>query len=101
MDGVKYDQDKPRWDLLPMDEVEDVVRILTYGSKKYEDDNWMRVRPFRRRYFAAALRHLCKWRSGEITDKESGMPHLAHATCCLIFLLWGDKHLHKGRINAK
>ncbi|WP_228144548.1 dATP/dGTP diphosphohydrolase domain-containing protein [Moraxella lacunata] len=26
----------------------------------------------------------------EMVDGESGLPHLAHAVCCLIFLMWFD-----------
>ena len=38
--GVKYDSDKPKWNLLPWDELEDVVKVLTFGAKKYAPDNW-------------------------------------------------------------
>ena len=38
----------------------------------------------------ACHRHLQAWWSGERLDKESGLPHLAHAVCCLLFLMWGD-----------
>lgn len=90
-EGVKYDTEKPRWDLLPMDEAEDVVRVLTYGAKKYSPDNWQRVPGARCRYIAAAFRHLVARARGEIMDSESGFPHTAHAICCLLFLAWFDK----------
>lgn len=35
---------------------------------------------------AAAMRHLAAWRDGEQLDEESGLPHLAHALCCIVFL---------------
>lgn len=35
----------------------------------------------------AALRHLLKWVSGSRVDEETGLSHLAHAMCCLMFLL--------------
>jgi len=40
IEGTKYDEDKPRWDLLPFTEVEKVVKVLTMGAKKYADGNW-------------------------------------------------------------
>ena len=86
--GVKYDGGKPRWSLLPMAQVEDVVRVLTYGAAKYLEDNWKRVPSPRARYHDAAMRHLSAWAQGERDDPESGLPHLAHATCCLLFLAW-------------
>lgn len=33
--GRKFDGDKPRWDLLPWAEVEEIVEILTFGAEKY------------------------------------------------------------------
>ena len=95
--GTKYDGEKPRWDLLPYKPVEAVVNVLTHGAQKYADDNWKQVPDARRRYFAAAQRHLTAWYEGEQTDPESGMNHLAHATCCALFLLWFDQN---GGANA-
>lgn len=89
--GVKFDQGKPRWDLLPIREVEQVVKVLTHGAGKYADDNWqLIVADNPGRCIAAAYRHLAAWRQGEILDPESGQSHLAHAVCNLLFLLWND-----------
>lgn len=99
MDGAKYDQDKPRWDLLPWDEVEDVVRVLTYGARKYEDENWKKVPLAEKRYLAAAMRHIVAMVRGEHTDSESGISHLAHAACCLLFLAWFDKNKNKEHLK--
>jgi hypothetical protein len=89
MEGVKYDNDKPRWDLLPMGPVEEVVKVLTYGARKYDDENWRKVDNQRSRYYAAAMRHIVAWWRGEKLDPETGYSHLAHAMCCLIFLMEG------------
>ena len=35
----------------------------------------------------ACLRHINLHRRGEEVDPESGLPHLAHAVACLMFLL--------------
>lgn len=90
-EGIKYDQDKARWDLLPIHEVEDVVKVLTIGAIKYAPDNWKNVEPYRERYYSACLRHLVAWREGEILDGETSLPHLAHAICCLLFIMWRDR----------
>lgn len=84
--GRKLDSDKPRWDLLPLVAASDVVNVLTFGARKYAPDNWRHVPDARRRYFAAAMRHLVAWMGGEKADAESGLPHLAHAACCVLFL---------------
>lgn len=88
--GIKHDAGKPRWDLLPWREVGSVVDVLTHGAAKYSPGNWKRVEDQRSRYFAAAMRHLTLWWGGERLDEESGRPHLAHAACCVLFLMWGD-----------
>jgi hypothetical protein len=87
--GRKFDGDKIRWDLLPWREVEQVVRVLMYGAGKYEDNNWQNVKP-PVRYSAATFRHLVAWCQEEKNDKETGESHLAHAICCLLFLMWND-----------
>ena len=89
--GVKYDGDKPRWDLLPWEEIDEIVKVLTFGSEKYEDDNCKKVPDASRRYLAAAMRHIKADASGEFNDPETGLPHLAHAGCCLLFKSWIDK----------
>lgn len=88
--GTKHDAGKARWDLLPMAEVAQVVDVLTDGAVKYAPDNWMAVPTPRERYFAAAMRHISAWWTGERLDPESGRHHLAHAVCCLLFLMWHD-----------
>lgn len=90
MEGRKDDADKLRWDLLPFNSVEKVVKVLQYGANKYGDFNWFYVKDYKRRYFSACMRHLIAWWKGEKYDKESGYNHLAHAICCLIFLLEKD-----------
>jgi hypothetical protein len=86
-EGVKQDGGKPRWDLLPWEAVSPVVDVLTFGARKYAPDNWRHVPGARERYFAAAQRHMVAWWRGERVDPESGYPHLAHAACCVLFLL--------------
>jgi hypothetical protein len=90
--GLKYDTGKLRWDLLPMDCIEDVVKILTFGAEKYSANNWQNVEDGENRYFAALMRHLTTSRMGEKVDIESGLSHLSHAMCNIIFLLWLEKH---------
>ncbi|MEW5250590.1 dATP/dGTP diphosphohydrolase domain-containing protein [Microbulbifer sp. 2201CG32-9] len=85
--GQKHDEGKPRWELLPWNGMEEVVQVLTYGAEKYAPDNWRQVPNYQSRYTAAALRHISAYMRGEEQDQETGRHHLAHATCCLLFLL--------------
>ena len=85
--GQKHDAGKLCWSLLPFDAVREVVRVLEKGAEKYEAGNWVHVPGARDRYFDAALRHLTAWYEGERSDPEWNLHHLAHATCCTLFLL--------------
>lgn len=89
--GRKHDSNKPRYSLLPTGTVNQVVQVLEYGAVKYEIDNWQHVPSARTRYYDAAMRHIDDWWNGSEIDEESSLPHLAHAICCLLFLLWFDE----------
>ena len=92
--GVKYDQEKLRWDLLPMGPIKEVIKVLMYGVNKYAVNNWQKVALDKggdTRYYNAAMRHIDAWFSEEEkNDTESRYHHLAHAICCLLYLLWFD-----------
>ena len=85
--GRKDDLGKPQWCLLPFKAVEKIVKVLTFGAAKYSPGNWKNVSHADQRYFSALLRHLSAWHSGERFDKETKLSHLAHAGCCLLFLM--------------
>jgi hypothetical protein len=89
--GVKYDGGKPQWSLMPWDALTEVVDVLTYGAKKYSPDNWKIVPNARQRYIDAGFRHFTAYAAGEKNDSETDMNHLAHAMCCMLFLLAFDK----------
>jgi hypothetical protein len=90
--GVKFDKQKPKWNLLPWSEVEDVVKVLTSGADKYAPDNWKFVDDASNRYMAATMRHLVAFQQGELQDAESNESHIAHAICCLLFMLLHSKN---------
>lgn len=89
--GRKDDLGKPRYDLLPPKALKEVVQVLTHGAGKYAPENWRQVEGWRWRYMRAGFGHLWDWWGGEKVDKESGLPHLAHAICSLMFLLELDR----------
>ena len=39
------------------------------------------------RPFGALMRHMWAWWKGEKADPETGMSHLWHAACCIMFLI--------------
>lgn len=84
--GRKFDSGKLRYDLLPVHALEEVTRVITLGAEKYDPENWKRVPEGRRRYTAAAFRHIEAWRKGEKID-EIGTHHIANAISNLMFIL--------------
>ena len=85
--AVKHDYGKPKYALLPFDALEEVVKVLNYGEAKYEARNWEKGMSWDRP-FSAAMRHLASWwQKREDIDPESGINHLAHACCNILFLL--------------
>lgn len=88
--AVKFDGDKPRWDLLPLDALDDVAAVFTYGAKKYDTYNWLNDMRYGR-YIAATFRHLRDYWLGQDNDSESGLSHLAHAGANILMLLGSIK----------
>ena len=93
--GMKYDKDKLDWSLLPLGPIKELIKVLAFGEKKYSRDNWQLVENPQQRYYSACMRHLIEWQEGRKKDKETKLPHLAHALCCIVFLLWFDMRGNK------
>ena len=88
--GNKFDGGKLMFSLLTRGlalPLKSVAAVLTYGFHKYSADSWKDVPDAKRRYEDALDRHLNDWKGGEICDKESGLPHLAHIACNTLFLM--------------
>lgn len=83
--GVKFDQGKPRMDLLDATALEGLAEVLTFGANKYAAHNWRGGLHYSR-LMAALLRHTFAIQRGERIDPESGLPHVDHIGCCWMFL---------------
>lgn len=101
---MKYDLNKVPMSLLPLKDLEGVARVLQFGAKKYKRGDWVHVPYGGTRYLDAGIRHL-----GEVVgtggldslqslDPESGLPHIDHAICSLIF---ARHFIFKGDITVK
>ena len=93
MSFQKHDSGKDRYDLIDHRFLRELAQVLTHGANKYGDSNWASAEPAEgnKRYYSALMRHLASWLDGNDTDEESGLPHLAHAACCLMFLRHYDR----------
>lgn len=84
--GIKHDQEKPDMSLLSPIALLKISEVMTFGKRKYSAHNW-RGGFVWSRPASAAIRHIFAWLGGEDKDPETGLSHLAHASCCLMFLL--------------
>lgn len=84
--GNKFDSGKPPLSLIPRLAQEEEAMVLAFGGKKYEYWNWAKGMQWSR-LIDAAQRHMLAYADGEDVDPESGLSHLAHARCCLGFLI--------------
>ena len=83
--GKRFNQGKTRFELAPTFAQEQYAKVLTMGAEKYGDHNWREGMDWTK-ILASLERHLHYIKSGEDTDKESGLLHAAHIMCNAAFL---------------
>jgi len=86
MQGIKHDSGKLPWELFPWDGAAEIVKVLQFGANKYAARNWEKGINYSR-VFGAIIRHVTVWFMGETNDPETGLNHLAHAGCEVLFAL--------------
>lgn len=89
--GKKFDNGKPRFELIPLNALEGAASVMAFGAEKYGEFNWMGLENAEQRYTGALLRHLAAVQSGEVNDPESGFKHIDHVLCNAIFLAYLQK----------
>lgn len=88
--GKKNDQEKPMMALLTPEFLEETAKVLTFGAVKYSSWNWAKGMAWSRP-FGALMRHAWAWWGGQDKDPETGLSHLAHCACNILFLLHYEK----------
>lgn len=88
--GVKHDGGKPPMSLLSREALEQTAAVLEFGKNKYAAHNWRKGFDWSRP-LSAAMRHLMAFNDGEDKDPESGLSHLAHCLCDVMFVLEFEK----------
>jgi hypothetical protein len=84
--SMKKDAGKAPLSLIPRRALEGEAQVLAFGASKYKAWKWAEGMEWSR-LLDAAMRHVAAFADGENVDAESGLSHLAHARCCLGFLL--------------
>lgn len=89
-EGKKFDGGKPPLTLISRRANDQEALVLAFGKQKYDAWNWSKGIAWSR-VLDAAMRHISAFADGEDTDSETGLSHLAHARCCMGFLLDYEK----------
>lgn len=91
--AIRYDAGKANWSLMPWEAVEDINKVLEFGAQKYVAHNWQQGEGFSyTRVLNSLVRHVFAFMRGEDLDPESGLSHMAHAGCNVLFLLYYTKN---------
>lgn len=91
--GKKFDEGKLDWDLLPVESVEEIIKVFMFGEAKYGRSNWQgKLENFDRRQYNAVMRHMHAWKKGEKLADDSQLMHLAHACADIMMLIWEELH---------
>jgi hypothetical protein len=123
--GLRYNEGKTQWSLLPWDQLESMIKVLEYGAHKYSvfqddkgnlikgkditvadskklklissgRDNWKKGFPINE-LWDSNLRHTRSLMTGELLDNESGLPHIGHILCNVVFL--SDMYLKENQLK--
>ena len=93
--GKKYDEGKLEYSLIPVQSTREIVKVLMFGKNKYGKENWKLVDNPIERYMNALERHIYATKEAleskqyrKLYDSETGILHMAHAGCCVLFIIW-------------
>jgi len=91
--GLRYDDDKPRFDLLPPEAMEALARHYLAGAQKYDARNWEKGMAWGR-CFGSMMRHAWAWMRGEDIDQETGNHHMiAVAWNAIALFTYATRHI--------
>lgn len=90
-DAGRFDEGKVRHDLMPAWALEKLAEVYTYGSQKYDDNNWWKGMKWSK-VMGPLERHYNKWKRGRIQDEESNCYHLAMVAWNAIALMCYQKN---------
>lgn len=83
--GLRLNNGKTRYDLVPAFAQEQYAKVLTKGAEKYAERNWENGMSWSK-VLASLKRHVSAIEHGEDFDNETGLLHSAHVMCNAAFL---------------
>lgn len=95
--AMRFNEGKPKWNLVHYKSLEPMVRVLEFGALKYAPRNWQKPMPLEE-ILNSMQRHLAALMDGEEFDKESKIHHMGHIMCNAMFY---NYHYNKLKENSK
>lgn len=89
--GLRFNENKPKWSLVPQSSLLPMVEVLEFGAKKYAPHNWRKGLSITE-ICESLKRHLDAFMEGEDLDPESGLSHIGHIQCNALFLSYMMEH---------
>lgn len=71
---------------IPFHVLEILAEVMTTGLRKYGRMTWRREMDIPA-YRDSLMRHIVAYMEGDVIDKDSGFPHLAHAMANVLILM--------------
>lgn len=98
--AIKHDVGKTDWAILPLDALEEIIKVFQFGEKKYARGNYANGEGLEyTRILNSLMRHTTSFMRGEDNDPETGLSHMAHAGCCTLMLLHYITHQEQFSTN--
>ena len=82
---------KPQYSLLTPEILKGMAEVMSHGARKYSKNGWKQCKD-PDQYMDALFRHIEAFRSGELIDPDSKLPHLHHAACNVMMLDWFNQN---------
>lgn len=85
-DGLRFNEGKRRFDLIPPDAMAALADLFTIGARKYAERNWERGMAYSK-VIASLDRHWNDFKAGVDRDPETGCLHITHVVWNAMALL--------------
>jgi hypothetical protein len=84
-EALRYNQGKTQYSYIDLTCFQYTAQVLEFGAVKYDRDNWRKGMQTSK-ILDSLLRHIAAIQRGEVVDPESGLPHIGHIGCNVMFL---------------
>lgn len=85
--SLRFNEGKRQWSLVDFESIAEMVKVLEFGCKKYDRNNWQKGL-VKSETIDSAFRHLVEINNNNEMDDESKCLHAAHVMCNMMFYIY-------------